>query len=107
MSYPLTHLGVQTRNCPLVNTKKVVKTVDDEGKSYKYTQHTSEFWPFKCVQILSNLPDDYADYFCKHYKVVVKELEAALSAIRKANNQKLYKYLDKTLSDTKQMFSLA
>ena len=88
-------------------TKKVVKTVDDEGHSYKYTQHTSEFWPFKCVQILSNLPDNYADYFCKHYKVVVKELEAALGAIRKANNQKLYKYLDKTLSDTKQMFSLA
>ena len=88
-------------------TKKVVKTVDDEGNSYKHTQHTSEFWPFKCVQILSNLPDDYADYFCKHYKVVVQELEAALTAIRKANNQKLYKYLDKTLSDTKQMFSFA
>ena len=26
LSDPLTHLGVQTRNCPLVNTKKVVKT---------------------------------------------------------------------------------
>ena len=84
-------------------TKTVVKTVDDEGNSYKHTKQTSEFWPYKCVQILSNLPEDYATYFCTHYKVVVQELEAALGAIRKANNQKLYKYLNSCLENTKQL----
>ena len=82
-------------------TKTVVKTVDDEGNSYKHTRQTSEFWPYKCVQILSNLPEDYATYFCEHYNVITEELFAALGAIKKANNQKLYKFLDKTIESTR------
>ena len=84
-------------------TKTVVKTVDDEGNSYKHTRQTSEFWPYKCVQILSNLPEDYATYFCEHYNVITEELFAALGAIRKANNQKLYKFLDKTIESTREL----
>ena len=84
-------------------TKTVVKTVDDEGNSYKHTRQTSEFWPYKCVQILSNLPEDYATYFCEHYNVITEELFAALGAIRKANNQKLYKFLDKTIKSTREL----
>lgn len=83
--------------------KEVIKVVDEEGKTHRHVKHTSEFWPYKCVQILSNLPEDYADYFCTHYRVVVQELEAALGAIRKANNQKLYKYLNSCLESTKQL----
>ena len=86
-------------------TKKVVKGTDEEGNETKYVQHTNEFWPFRCVQILSNLPEDYASYFLSHYKIVEPELNAALAAIKKANNQKLYKYLDNTLSGARQMFS--
>jgi hypothetical protein len=86
-------------------TKTVVKGLDEEGNETKYVQHTNEFWPFRCVQILSNLPDDYASYFLSHYKIVEPELNAALAAIKKANNQKLYKYLDNTLSGARQMFS--
>lgn len=86
-------------------TKTVVKGVDDEGNSYKHTRSTSEFWPYKCVQILSNLPDDYAEYFSSHYRVISQELEAAIAAIKKANNQKLYKFLDKTLTSTREMFA--
>ena len=65
------------------------------------------FWPFRCVQILSNLPEDYAEYFHQHYKVVEKEFEAALNTIRAANNQKLYRYLAKTLSGAKNIYASA
>ena len=88
-------------------TKKVVKGVDFEGKPTKYTQNYSEFWSFKCVQILSNLPVDYASYFKKQYRVLEPELEAALAAIRSANNQKLYRYLAKTLKGAQGMLQLA
>jgi hypothetical protein len=87
--------------------KKVVKGVDFEGNPTKYTQTSSEFWPFRCVQILSNLPIDYASYFKQHYQVVEPELEAAISAIRAANNQKLYRYLDKTLKGARTMMQFA
>ena len=87
--------------------KKVVKGVDFEGNPTKYTQTSSEFWPFRCVQILSNLPIDYASYFKQHYQVVEPELEAAISVIRAANNQKLYRYLDKTLKGARTMMQFA
>ena len=87
--------------------KKVVKSVDAEGNPVKYTQTSSEFWPFRCVQILSNLPVDYSSYFKQHYQVVEPELEAAISAIRAANNQKLYRYLDKTLKGARDMVQFA
>jgi hypothetical protein len=88
-------------------TKKVIKGVDFEGNPTKYTQTTSEFWSFRCVQILSNLPVDYASYFKKHYQVLEPELEAALAAIRAANNQKLYRYLAKTLKGARDLVQFA
>ena len=87
--------------------KKVVKGVDAEGNPTKYTQTSSEFWPFRCVQILSNLPIDYASYFKKHYTVLESELEAAISVIRAANNQKLYRYLTKTLKGARDLVQFA
>ena len=88
-------------------TKHVEKGVDEEGNSYKYTRTTSEFWSFRCVQILSNLPENYAEYFCTQYKVVQQELDAAIDSIKRANNQKLYKFLDKTLSGARELVSFA
>ena len=84
-------------------SKKVIKGVDTEGNPTRYTEHSSEFWSFRCVQLLSNLPVDYAAYFKKHYNVLEAELEAALKAIRAANNQKLYRYLAKTLKGAKEL----
>lgn len=87
--------------------KKVVQEVDADGKEFKTTRQTTEFWPFRCVQILSNLPEDYAKYFCNNYKIIEKELDIALDVIRRANNQKLYKFLTKTLADARTVFSYA
>lgn len=87
--------------------KHVVKGIDENGEPFKYTKHTSEFWPYKCVQLLSNLPEDYAEYFCTHYNVVVQEIEAAILAIRKSNNQKLYKFLQNTISGARSLINFA
>ena len=88
-------------------TKKVVKGVDAEGNPTKYTQTTREFWEFRCVQLLGSLPKDYATYFKSQYRVVEPELEAAIAAIRAANNQKLYRYLAKTLTGARDLVQLA
>ena len=88
-------------------TKKMVKTVDSDGNNVKYSQTYSEFWSFRCVQILSNLPVDYASYFKKHYRVLEPELNAAIAAIRAANNQKLYRYLAKTLKGAQDLVQFA
>ena len=82
-------------------TKKVVKWVDTEGNPRKSTQVYKEFWPFRCVQILSQLPETYASYFSAKYKFSPAEFDQALAAIRSASNQKLYKYLDRTLADAR------
>jgi hypothetical protein len=82
-------------------TKKVVKWVDTEGNPRKSTQVYKEFWPFRCVQILSQLPETYASYFSTKYKFSPAEFDQALAAIRSASNQKLYKYLDRTLADAR------
>lgn len=79
-------------------TRKVVKYTDTSGKQKKCTHVYKEFWPFRCVQILSTLPDTYDAYFARKYHFNPAEFSEALSAIRKANNQKLYKYLDKCLA---------
>lgn len=74
--------------------KEVVDYTDLEGNPVKITKVHHEFWPYKCVKALGELPDDYADYFASKYEIVRDELDAALIMIRKANNQKKYKYLE-------------
>jgi hypothetical protein len=82
-------------------SKKVVKTTNAEGEAYKYTEHSSEFWPYKLVQIVSKLPSTYKKDFLTRYRISEEKLTAVLDTIDKSTNQKLYKYLDKTLADLK------
>lgn len=81
--------------------KQVVEAFDDEGNPYKYTKHSLSFWPFKCIQLLSSLPDDYVKYFAKRYEVDQTALDMAVKTIKKSSNQKLYRFLDKTLQQAK------
>ena len=80
-------------------SKKVVKAKTEEGETYRYTEHSSEFWPYKLVQIVSKLPDTYKTYFMSRYSISEEKLTTILEVIHKANNQKLYRYLDKTLTE--------
>lgn len=86
--------------------KKVIKTTDTEGEAYKYTEHSSEFWPYKLVQIISKLPSTYKSSFMKRYHVSEEKLTTVLDAIDKVPNTKLYKYMKATLEDLKVSYAL-
>lgn len=81
------------------HSKKTVKKTNSEGETVKYTEYSSEFWPFRLIQIVSKLPNTYKNYFLSRYNITEDKLEAVLAVINKANNQKLYRYLDKTLAE--------
>lgn len=82
-------------------TKETLRGVDEDGNPTKYTKSYSEFWPFRVVQILGKLSEDYSSYFSGKYNILSEDLDTCLAAIRKANNQKLYKYVDKTIESLK------
>jgi len=84
--------------------KKVKKGIDENGETYKYTTYTQEFWRFKAVQLLANLPEDYFDYFVESYSVKTEAFKAALEVLKKANNNKLYRELDASLRAAKTIF---
>ncbi len=79
--------------------KKTVKTKNSAGEDIKYIEHSSEFWAFRLVQIVSKLPATYKKYFMTRYNIAEEKLTAILDIIERANNQKLYRYLDKTLAE--------
>lgn len=79
--------------------KKTIKTQTAEGETIRYTEHSSEFWPYKLVKIVSKLPDTYKKSFMNRYSISEEKLTTVLEAIDKANNQKLYKFLKATLED--------
>ena len=86
--------------------KKVIKTINTEGEAIRYTEHSSEFWPYKLVQIVSKLPATYKKYFMERYRISEKKLSAVLDAIDRANNQKLYKYLKHMLDELRVSYSV-
>lgn len=81
--------------------KKTIKTKNAEGETYRYTEHSSEFWPYKLVQIVSKLPETYKVSFRERYSISEAKLDACFNVIEKANNQKIYRYLYKTLDELK------
>lgn len=87
--------------------KHIKKGFDENGEAYKYTSYTTEFWRFKAVQLLANLSEDYQQYFLDNYIVKSAALEAALDVLKRANNSKLYRELDKSLSYAKTILKSA
>lgn len=81
--------------------KKTIKSTDADGNPVKYTEHSSEFWPYRLISIVSKLPNTYKSYFMKRYKISEDKLTAVLDVIDRAPNQKLYRYLKSTLADLK------
>ena len=92
-------------NDVLKHTKKTIKTKNAEGKVVRCTEHSSEFWPYKLVQIVSKLPSTYKSYFMKRYNIGEEKLTAVLDVIDRANNQKIYRYLRQTLAELKVSYS--
>jgi hypothetical protein len=86
--------------------KKTIKTTTADGETVRYTEHSSEFWPYRLIQIVSKLPNDYKSYFMRKYNISEEKLSAILEVIDKANNQKLYRYLDKTLAELRTSYAV-
>jgi hypothetical protein len=85
--------------------KKTVKTTNRNGDEVRYTEHSSEFWPYKLVQIVSKLPDTYKTEFMERYSISEAKLTAVIDTLSKVNNQKIYKYLSKTLDELRASYS--
>jgi DNA-directed RNA polymerase subunit F len=85
--------------------KKTIKTQNAQGEEIKYVEHSSEFWPYRLIQIVSKLPDSYKSYFMARYNISEEKLSAILEVIDKANNQKLYRYLRHMLEELKTSYS--
>ena len=79
--------------------KKTIKTKDYNGNPVRYTEHSSEFWPYRLVQIVSELPATYKSDFLSKYKISEEKLTAVLDVVDKANNQKLYRYMKMCLAE--------
>jgi hypothetical protein len=79
--------------------KKTIKTTAPDGDTVRYVEHSSEFWPYKLIQIVSKLPDSYKSYFMNRYAISEEKLDSILGVIGKSTNQKLYRYLDHTLEE--------
>lgn len=86
--------------------KKVVKTTNTDGETIRYTEHSSEFWAYKLVQIVSKLPETYKKTFMERYSISEEKLTATLDVIDHSNNQKIYRWLDKCLADLKVSYAL-
>ena len=83
------------------SSKRQIKTTGVDGTPYKYTEHYSEFWPYRLVQLVSKLPNTYKDSFLARYDISEEKLTAVLDVINRSTNQKLYRYLRQTLSELK------
>lgn len=79
--------------------KKTVKMETCEGETLRYTEHSSEFWPYRLIQIVSKLPATYKKSFMQRYRVSEEKLTTVLDVIDRSPNTKLYKYLRRTLDE--------
>lgn len=80
--------------------KKTIKT-----ETGKYTDVSSEFWPYRLIQIVSKLPEEYKHDFMHKYKISEEKLDAVLAYVDKSNNQRLYKLLRNCLAELRTSYA--
>lgn len=81
--------------------KKTIKT-----ESGKYTEVSSEFWPFKLVKIINELSADYRQDFLTKYRISEEKLDSVLTYLDNTTNQRIYRLLDRTLSELRVTYAL-
>jgi hypothetical protein len=80
--------------------KQTIKT-----ETGKYTDVSSEFHPYRLVQIVSKLPEEYKYEFMHKYKISEEKLDAVLAYVDKSNNQRLYKLLRNCLAELRTSYA--
>ena len=86
--------------------KKTIKQKTPEGETIRYTEHSSEFWPFKLVQLINKLSAEYRTTFARRYNISDSKLTACLESLHSMNNQKIYRMIDRTLSELRATYLL-
>lgn len=88
--------------------KKTIKTKDANGNDYKYVEHSSEFWEYKLVKTINELSSsaEYGAEFVRRYNISDLKLTACLEALHSMNNQKIYRSIDRTLSELRATYVL-
>ena len=81
--------------------KQTVKT-----ESGKYTEVSSEFWAYRLVQLVSKLPEEYKWDFLRKYRISEEKLDAVLGYVNKVNNQRIYRLLERTLTDLRAAYAV-
>ena len=81
--------------------KQTIKT-----ESGKYTEVSSEFWPFRLISIISKLPKEYKLDFLRKYKISEEKLDAVLAYVDKSTNQRLYTLLGRCLDELRASYAV-
>ena len=81
--------------------KETIKT-----ESGKYTEISSEFWPYRLIQIVSKLPEEYKWDFLRKYRISEDKLDAVLAYVDKSTNQKLYRLLGNMLTELRASYGV-
>lgn len=81
--------------------KQTIKT-----ETGKYTEVSSEFWAYRLVQLVSKLSDEYKQEFLSKYKISEDKLDAVLAYVDKSNNQRIYKLLDRCLTELRSSYAV-
>lgn len=84
--------------------KKTIKTKNSNGEDYKYVEHSSEFWPYRLVKIVSKLPTTYKKSFMKRYEISEDKLDTVLNTLNSVNNQRIYRYLKSCLAELRESY---
>ena len=87
------------------HTKKTIKTTTAAGDPFKYVEHSSEFWSYRLVQLVSKLPESYKYEFMRKYKISEDKLDTVLEYVDNVNNQRLYRNLDKLLTELRHTYA--
>lgn len=80
--------------------KQTIKT-----EAGKYTEISSEFWPYRLIQIVSKLPEDYKTEFLSKYKISEEKLDAVLAYVDRSTNQRLYTLLGRCLTELRASYA--
>ena len=77
----------------------------EDEDPYRYTEHYSEFWPYKVVQKLNEIDANYVKHFINTYTIDDNKAAIAFKRLIDANNQKKYKMITSTLNTTKNLIN--
>ena len=77
--------------------KEEYKDVDEEtGEETEHSRRVGQFWSYQLVRYLNDVTakEDFIDKFSSAYDIKPEALEAAVKALREANNQKKYRMIE-------------